>query len=191
MELLEQKIRKDGVVYAKDGLKVDRFLTQCIDVELVAQMGKEFYRLFEGCGVNKILTVESEGISVACLTAQAFSCPAVFAKKRAHKKELSEIKWKSHVHSAAKNAGFDVTVGKEFLGKGDRVLIVDDCLSNGNMIHALVDLCEQSGAELVGAGIVIEKAYRDGGSQIRQRGIRVESLARIISVSVEDGVKFC
>ena len=191
MELLEQRIRKDGVVYAKGGLKLDRFLSQCIDVEFVSQLGKEFYRLFKDCGVNKILTVESEGISVACLTAQAFSCPAVFAKKRAHKKEASETKWKSRVHSAAKNASFDVTVGKEFLGKGDRVLIVDDCLSNGNMMHALVDLCEQAGAELVGAGVVIEKAYHDGGSQIRRLGIRVEALARIISVSVEDGVNFC
>ncbi len=191
MELLEQRILKDGVVSEKGSLKVDRFLSQCIDVEFVSLLGKEFYRLFGSCGVNKILTVESEGISVACLTAQAFSCPAVFAKKRAPKKDPSQTKWKAHVHSAAKNAGFDVVVGKEFLGKGDRVLIVDDCLSNGNMLHALVELCEQAGAELVGAGIVIEKAYRDGGSQLRRRGIRVESLARIISVSVEDGVKFC
>ena len=191
MELLEKRILKDGVISEKGSLKVDRFLSQCIDVELVAQLGKEFYRLFGDCGVNKILTVESEGLSVACLTAQAFSCPAVFAKKRPHKKEASASGWKAHVQSAAKNASFDVVVGKEFLGKGDRVLIVDDCLSNGNMLHALVELCEQAGAELVGAGIVIEKAYRDGGSQIRSRGIRVESLARIISVSVESGVKFC
>ena len=134
--------------------------------------------------------VFSSVIGIACLTAQFFHCPVLFAKK-AKTSNLSDKLWASKVHSYTHNTDHDVIVAKKFLGEGDRVLIIDDFLANGSALNALLDLCRQAGATAVGAGIVIEKAYQSGGEVIRRRGIRVESLARIASMSVEDGIKFC
>ncbi len=190
MEILEQRIMRDGRVYAGDVLKVDSFLNHCLDVDFLCLLGKEFYRLYGNCGVNKILTIEASGIGIACLTAQFFHCPVVFAKK-GKSSNLSDRLWFSRVHSYTHNTDHDVVVTKQYLGRDDRVLIIDDFLANGNACEALLDLCGQAESEVVGLGIVIEKAYQAGGKKLRSRGIRVESLARIASMSPEQGIRFC
>ena len=190
MELLEQKICKEGKVYEGDVLKVDNFLNHRMDVDFLCLLGKEFHRLFADCGVNKILTIEASGIGIACLTAQFFACPVLFAKK-SKTLNISGDLWRSRVHSYTHNTDHDVVVSKSYLGKDDRVLIIDDFLANGSALSALLELCEQAGAEVVGAGIVIEKAYQDGGKIIRERGVRVESLARIASMETDGTIRFC
>ena len=189
MELLKQKIRAEGRVYAGDVLKVDGFLNHRMDVDFLCALGREFYERFANCGVNKILTIEASGIGIACLTAQFFHCPVLFAKK-AKTSNLSDELWVSEAHSYTHNTDHKVCVSKSYLGKGDRVLIIDDFLANGSALNALIELCQQSGAEIVGAGIVIEKAYQEGGDMIRSRGIRVEYLARVRSMDPETGVEF-
>lgn len=190
MELLENKIRKEGRVYSGDVLKVDGFLNHRMDVDFLCRLGEEFYRLYKDCGVNKILTIEASGIGIACLTAQFFHCPVLFAKK-SRTNNLSPNLWSSRVHSYTHNTDHDVVVAKRYLDAGDRVLIIDDFLANGSALSALLDLCRQAGAEVVGAGIVIEKAYQDGGEKIRARGVRIESLARIASMSESGEIVFC
>ena len=190
MELLEQKIITDGKVRPGDVLKVDSFLNHQMDVDFLCQLGKEFHRLYADCGVNKILTIEASGIGIACLTAQFFHCPVLFAKKT-KSSNISDKLWKSKVHSYTHNTDHDVVISKKYLSEGDRVLIIDDFLANGSALSALVDLCNQAGAQVVGAGIAIEKAYQPGGKMLRSQGLRIESLARIASMSVEDGIKFC
>lgn len=190
MKLLEDRIRKDGKIKGGDVLKVDGFLNHMIDVRFVAELGAEFHRSFADCRVNKILTIESSGIGVACLTAQFFDCPVVFAKK-SKTSNMSNDVYSAEVASYTHNNVNNVTVSKEYLGKGDRVLIIDDFLARGCALKGLIDIVRQSGAELVGAGVVIEKAYQDGGAQIRASGVRVVSLARIASMSEEDGIVFC
>ena len=190
MRLLEDRIRKDGKVKDGDVLKVDGFLNHLIDVRFVAELGKEFYRLYGNCGINKILTIESSGIGVACLTAQFFDCPVVFAKK-AKSKNIDAETYVVPVESFTHGNTAQVIVSKQYLGKGDRVLIIDDFLARGNALLGLIQLIRESGAELVGAGIVIEKAYQEGGAKVRAQGVRVESLARIASMSEKDGVVFC
>ena len=189
MELLKQKIRSEGRIFAGDVLKVDGFLNHRMDVDFLCALGQEFYERFADCGVNKILTIEASGIGIACLTAQFFHCPVLFAKK-AKTSNLSDELWVSEAHSYTHNTDHDVVVSKNYLGKGDRVLIIDDFLANGSALNALIELCQQSGAEIVGAGIVIEKAYQEGGDMIRSLGIRVESLARVRSMDPETGVEF-
>ena len=190
MKLLEQKIMAEGKVYPHDVLKVDRFLNHQIDVDFLCKVGEEFYRLYRDCGVNKILTIEASGIGVACLTAQFFHCPVLFAKKSKTSNQSGEV-YQSKAHSYTHNPDNTIIVSKEYLGKEDRVLIVDDFLANGSALSAMIDLCRAAGATVVGCGIVIEKAYQKGGDLIRSQGIRVESLARVASMSPEDGIKFC
>ena len=190
MKALEEKILREGTVLPGHILKVGSFLNQQLDVPFLMEMGQEIARLFADCGVTKVLTIEASGIAVAVAAAAAFGTPAVFAKK--HKSgNVSGDVLTTTVHSYTHNTDHDVIVAKKFLGEGDRVLIIDDFLANGSALNALLDLCRQAGAEVVGAGIVIEKAYQPGGEVIRRRGIRVESLARIASMSVEEGIKFC
>lgn len=190
MELLEQKIIKDGKIGAGDVLKVDSFLNHRIDTAFLCELGKEFYRLFGNCDVNKILTIEASGIGIACLTAQFFNCPVVFAKKTKTNNIYADV-YTAEVYSYTHQRSYDIVVSKEFLSKDDRVLIIDDFLAKGSALSALISLVKDAGAEVVGAGIVIEKAYQEGGALIRDMGVRVESLARIESMSVEDGVRFC
>ncbi len=190
MKLLEDRILTDGIVRAGDVLKVDGFLNHMIDVRFVAELGREFHRLFGNCGINKILTIEASGIGVACLTAQFFDCPVVFAKK-AKSKNIDADVYTVPVDSFTHGTTYDVMVSKHYLGRGDNVLIIDDFLAKGNALLGLVKLVRESGASLAGAGIVIEKAYMDGGKRIREQGVRVESLARIASMSVENGIVFC
>ena len=189
MELLKQRIRRDGVVKGTDVLKVDSFLNHQMDVALFEEIGREFQRRFADCGVNKILTIEASGIGIACVTAQFFHCPVIFAKKSQTKNIAGEV-YTTKVESFTHGRVYDVMVAKQFLGPEDRVLIIDDFLANGAALEGLIDLVDQAGASLVGAGIVIEKAFQPGGDRIRARGVRVESLARIKSMSEENGVEF-
>ncbi|MBR3894193.1 MAG: xanthine phosphoribosyltransferase [Clostridia bacterium] len=190
MQLLEQKICKEGKVFEGDVLKVDSFLNHQIDVGFLCRLGEELHRLFADCGVNKILTIEASGIGIACITAQFFHCPVLFAKKSKTVNIAGNL-WTSRVHSYTHNTDHDVVVSKSYLGAGDRVLIIDDFLANGSALEALIDLCRQAGAEVVGAGIAIEKVYQGGGEMIRRKGVRVESLARIASMDTEKGIRFC
>ena len=190
MQLLKERILKDGVVKAGGVLKVDSFLNHQIDVSLYREIGKEFLRRFDNMGINKILTIEASVIGIACVTAEAFGdCPVVFAKK-AESKNLDGELYTTKVTSFTKGREYNVIVSKKFIGKGDRVLIIDDFLANGCALIGLMELVEQSGAELVGAGIVIEKGFQRGGEIIRQKGIKLESLAIVESMDEENGVVF-
>lgn len=190
MHLLEQRIIKDGIVKDGDVLKVDSFLNHQMDVELFRQMGLEWQRLYAGCGVNKILTIEASGIGIACVVGQVFGCPVVFAKKNKTKNIAGDV-YTAKVESFTHGNVSDIIVSKSFLNPGDKVLIIDDFLANGAALTGLCQLVEQAGAELIGAGIAIEKAFQPGGELLRARGIRIESLARIKSMSPENGVEFC
>ena len=182
MHLLEERILKDGKLFPGNILKVDSFLNHQMDVGLMNDIGKEFFRLYGDCGVNKILTIESSGIGIACIAAQYFDCPVLFAKKTKTKNIASSV-FKTQVKSFTHGTTYDVIVSKEFLHKTDRVLIIDDFLAEGNALLGLIDICNQAGAEVVGCGIAIEKAFQPGSSRIRAKGVRVESLAVIESMN--------
>lgn len=182
MELLQQRILKDGHVKAGSILKVDSFLNHQIDVELMNEIGKEFRRLFDGKGVNKILTVEASGIAIAAITAQYFdNAPVVFAKKTKSKNLDGEL-YTTQVESYTRGTVFDIEVSKKFIGSGDVVLIIDDFLAKGKALMGLLDIVAMSGAVLAGAGIVIEKGFQEGGTAVRNRGVHLESLAIIDSM---------
>ena len=189
MELLKERIRRDGVVRGTDVLKVDSFLNHQMDIALFEEIGREFQRRFAGCGVNKILTIEASGIGIACITAQFFHCPVVFAKK-SQTKNIAGAVYTTKVESFTHGKVYDVIVAQQFLGPEDKVLIIDDFLANGAALEGLIDLVHQAGAQLAGAGIVVEKAFQPGGARLRAQGIRVESLAKIKSMSEETGVEF-
>jgi xanthine phosphoribosyltransferase len=190
MKLLEDRILKDGHIGADNVLKVDSFLNHQIDVNFVCELGKEFYRLFKDENITKILTIEASGIGIACLTAQYFNVPVVFAKKTKTINIYSDT-YNATVHSYTHKKDYDIVVSKEFLSKEDNVLIIDDFLAKGSALTALLMLIEKAGAKTAGAGIVIEKAYQGGGNLVRDMGIRVESLAKIKSISEKDGIVFC
>ena len=190
MLLLEERIRKDGIISDGNVLKVDSFLNHQMDVAFINKLAEEFYRLFKDCGVNKVLTIEASGIGIACLTAQFFNAPMVFAKKSKSKNIAGDV-YTSKVESFTHGQVYDVMVSKKFLNKSDRVLIIDDFLAKGQALLGLTKIVKDSGAELVGCGIVIEKAFQDGGKIIREKGIRVESLARIKEMSPKSRVVFC
>ena len=190
MKLLEERIRRDGKIKGGDVLKVDSFLNHQMDVELFQEIGKEFKRLFGDCGVTKILTIEASGIGIACVTAQFFGCPVIFAKKNKTKNIAGDV-YTSKVESFTHGKVYDIIVSKEFLLHTDRVLLIDDFLANGSALQGLIKLVRDAGATLVGAGICVEKAFQPGGDLIRNMGVRVESLARVKSMSEEGGVVFC
>ena len=189
MELLKERIRKDGKIRGADVLKVDRFLNHQMDVKLFAEMGKEFKRRFAGSEINKILTIEASGIGIACVVAQEFDCPVIFAKKT-QTKNIDGAVYTSKVESFTHGRVYDIIVSKEFLGPEDKVLIIDDFLANGAALQGLIKLVKDAGAEVVGAGIAIEKAFQPGGDMLRDQGVRLESLARVKSMSEEHGVEF-
>ena len=190
MKLLEDRIRKDGVIKEGDVLKVDSFLNHRIDVSLLDKIGEEIYRLFKDKGVNKILTVEASGIAVACMAARYFDCPVVFAKK-SRSSNISDSVYSSPVISYTHGCTNNILVSREFLSPEDRVLLVDDFLARGQALIGLADIVKQAGAEIVGAAAVIEKAYQGGGDIIKSMGIELHSLARIKSMSVAEGIEFC
>ena len=191
MKLLEDRIIKDGIV--KDGgvLKVDSFLNHQMDIDLFNEIGKEFRRLFddESKRINKILTIEASGIGIACIVAQHFGVPVVFAKKAQSINIDGEV-YSTKIQSFTHGKVYDVIVSKKYISDKDHILIIDDFLANGCALMGLADIIKKSGAELVGAGIVIEKGFQVGGKEIRDMGIRVESLAVIDSMSVDGGVVF-
>ena len=188
MKLLEERIRKDGRVKAGNILKVDSFLNHQIDPNLLFEMAKELKRLFGDAGVTKILTIEASGIAMASMTAYLFSVPLVFAKK-SKTKNISDNVWSAEVESFTHGNTNTVVVSKEYLGPGDRVLIVDDFLATGAALVGLKSLVEQAGGTVIGAGIAIEKAFQGGGDALRREGMRVESLAKIAAMT-DDRITF-
>lgn len=186
MELLKERIRKDGKIKAGNVLKVDSFLNHQMDTDLFQEIGKEFKRRFSDVEINKILTIEASGIGIACVVAQQFHVPVVFAKKNQTKNIAGDV-YTSKVESYTHGRTYDIIVSKEFLGKGDKVLLIDDFLANGKALEGLASLVKDSGAELVGAGIVIEKGFQVGGDLLRNQGIRLESLAIVESMDEESG----
>lgn len=190
MRLLEERIKKDGVVKGNDILKVDSFLNHQIDPFLADEIGKEFFRLFGGENVDKILTIEASGIAIAVMTAMYFRKPLVFAKK-SRTTNISDEVWTAKAFSFTHNVENTVLVSKQYLAAGERVLLIDDFLANGSALRALRDIVLQAGGIPVGAGVVIEKAFQTGGDDLRKEGLRIESLARIRSMSEENGVVFC
>ena len=186
MNFLEERITKDGIVKEGNVLKVDNFLNHQMDIELFQEIGKEFKRRFANENVNKILTIEASGIGIACIAAESFHVPVVFAKKTQTKNIAGEV-YTTQVESFTHGRIYDIIVSKEFLGKGDRVLLIDDFLANGKALEGLAQLVQDSGAELVGAGVVIEKGFQRGGDAIRAKGIHLESLAIVESMNDKTG----
>lgn len=189
MKLLEEKILKDGIIGEGGVLKVDCFLNHQIDVEFICELGREFHRLYKDEGITKILTVEASGIGIACIAAQYFGVPVVFAKKTQSVNISGEV-YSAPVESFTHKRHYEIIVSKKFLGPNDKVLIIDDFLAMGSALLGLIKVAEDAGAKIAGAGIVIEKAFQPGGQIIRDKGIRVESLARIAELS-ENGITFC
>lgn len=189
MELLEQRILTDGKVLPGGILKVDGFLNHQIDPRLLYEMALEFKRLYDGTGINKILTIEASGIAMAAMAGYVFSCPLVFAKK-SKTKNISNNVYSVEVASFTHGNTNTVVVSKEYLSAKDRVLIVDDFLATGAALVGLKALVEQAGGVVVGAGIAVEKVFQGGGDMLRSQGLRVESLAKIASMD-DHGLKFC
>ncbi|MBR5843403.1 MAG: xanthine phosphoribosyltransferase [Bacteroidaceae bacterium] len=188
MELLKQRILRDGKYPSEGVLKVDSFINHQLDAQLIMSIGIEFARRFAYARATKILTIEASGIAPAVMTGYCMGVPVVFAKKA--KPCTMDNPIESKVHSFTKNTDYSIMVNSEFLKPGDRVLCIDDFLAHGSAANALIDIIEQSGATLVGMGFVIEKAFQAGGKILRDKGIHVESLARIEELN-KDHIKFC
>ena len=186
MQLLKDRIRKDGKIKEGNVLKVDSFLNHQMDVKLFQEIGKEFKRRFADEEIPKILTIEASGIGIACVAAEVFDVPVVFAKKTQTKNIAGDV-YTTKVESFTHGRVYDIIVSKEFLGKGDKVLLIDDFLANGKALEGLAELVTKSGAELVGAGVVIEKGFQVGGDIIRSKGIHLESLAIVESMDEKTG----
>ncbi|MEY8337731.1 xanthine phosphoribosyltransferase [Lachnospiraceae bacterium 62-35] len=186
MQLLKDRIRGQGKIGAGNVLKVDSFLNHQMDIGLFNEFGREFKRRFADVEVNKILTIEASGIGIACIVAQSFGVPVLFAKKSKTKNIAGEV-YTSHVQSYTHGRIFDIIVSKEFLGKGDKVLLIDDFLANGAALEGLISLVKDSGAELAGAGIIIEKGFQGGGDRLREQGIRLESLVIVDRMDEAEG----
>ena len=188
MELLKERIRRDGVIKEGNVLKVDSFLNHQMDIELLNEIGKEFKRLFSDRPINKILTIEASGIGIACIAAQYFNVPVVFAKKT-QSINLDGEMYCTKIESFTHKKVYDVILAKKFLTAEDHVLVIDDFLANGCALLGLLDIVKKSGATLEGAGIVIEKGFQQGGQMIRDMGVRLESLA-IIDSMTDDSLTF-
>jgi xanthine phosphoribosyltransferase len=186
MKLLQERIVKEGNVKNGNVLKVDNFLNHQMDIGLFNEIGKEFKRIFSDLKINKILTIEASGIGIACITAQYFNVPVVFAKK-AQSINIDGDVYSTKIESFTHKKTYDVIVSRKFLSAEDRVLIIDDFLANGCALAGLIDLVRSAGAQVEGIGIVIEKGFQNGGDMIRSMGVRLESLAIIESMNAEDG----
>lgn len=186
MELLQERILRDGSVKKGNVLKVDNFLNHQMDIELFNEIGKEFKRIFSDLNINKILTIEASGIGIACITAQYFNVPVVFAKKAQSINIDGEV-YSTKIESFTHKKTYDVIVSRKFLSSEDRVLIIDDFLANGCALAGLIDLVRSAGASVEGIGIVIEKGFQNGGDMIRTMGVRLESLAIVDSMNADDG----
>ncbi len=189
MQILKDKIRTEGRVMPGNILNVGSFLNQQADIELYNEIGKEFFRRFSDVHITRILTIEASGIGIACITAQYFKVPVVFARKfRA--KNLDDNLYSAEVTSYTHGVDYTITVPRAFINKDDSVLLIDDFLANGCALEGLVSLTKTAGASLAGAGTVIEKGFQLGGKRLREMNIRIESLAIIESMSPEEGIKF-
>lgn len=187
MKLLEQQIRERGIVREGNILKVDMFLNHQMDVKLFYEMGKEWKKLFQKKKITKILTIEASGIGIACVAALSFdNVPVVFAKK-SQGLNMDVGVYSAKVNSFTKKKTYDVTVSKKYLSAEDHVLIIDDFLANGCAVRGLMDIIKQAGATLEGVGIAIEKGFQEGGQELRDEGIQVESLAIVESMDPETG----
>lgn len=188
MQLLKERILKDGVVKPGNVLKVDSFLNHQMDIDLINEIGKEFRRRFPSDKITKILTIEASGIGIACIVAQYFNVPVVFAKK-AQSINIDGDVYSTKIESFTHKRTYDVILSKKFLSKDDHVLILDDFLANGCALLGLIDIVQEAGATIEGAGIVIEKEMQDGGKKIREKGIHLESLA-IVESMTDTGLTF-
>lgn len=189
MELLENKIIKSGSILPGNVLKVDSFLNHQIDVNLIYELGAEWKRLYADEKITKIMTIEASGIGIACIAAMHFNVPVVFAKKSKSNNIGSDF-YSTPVVSYTHGNTYEVIVSKRYISPDDRVLIIDDFLANGSALRALITIVEKAGATVVGAGVAIEKAYQQGGDNLRDLGYRIESLARI--KSMDNGkIEFC
>ena len=186
MELLEERIRRDGVVKSEGVLKVDGFLNHQMDINLFNEMGKELKRLFADAPINKILTIEASGIGFAAVVAQHFNVPVVFAKK-SQSINLDGDVYSTKIQSFTHQRIYDVIVSKKFLNADDHVLLIDDFLANGCALNGLIDLVEDAGATVEGIGIAVEKGFQPGGDDLRRRGYHLESLAIVQSMNPETG----
>lgn len=186
MQLLEERILRDGKVREGNVLKVDSFLNHQMDIQLFEAMGKEFKRLFEDEDISKILTIEASGIGIACVVAQSFGVPVVFAKKGKTKNIAGDV-YRSQVESYTHGGVYDIIVSKDYLKKEDRVLLIDDFLANGKALEGLIDIVNEAGATLVGAGIAVEKGFQPGGKKLRDAGVHLESLAIVESMDEKTG----
>ena len=186
MKLLEERIREDGVVKEGNVLKVDSFLNHQMDIELFNEMGKEWARLFADRPVTKILTVEASGIGIACVAAQHFHVPVVFAKKTQSLNIDGEV-YSTKIQSFTHKTIYDVIVSKKFIKPEDHILIIDDFLANGCALEGLLQIVEDAGATVEGIGIAVEKGFQKGGDLIREKGVRVESLAIVESMDAATG----
>lgn len=186
MELLKERIRRDGKVKGTDVLKVDSFLNHQMDVELFAEIGKEFKRRFADREVNKILTIEASGIGIAAVVAHHFGVPVVFAKKT-QSINLDGTMYSTRIQSFTHNRIYDVIVSTRFLGPDDHVLIIDDFLANGCALRGLLEICESAGATVEGIGIAIEKGFQPGGDELREAGYDLRSLAIVEAMDPDSG----
>lgn len=187
LKLLEDRIVKDGIVKPGNVLKVDSFLNHQMDISLFNDMGKEFKRLFNDTPINKILTIEASGIGIACVAAQYFdNVPVVFAKKSQTVNIDGEV-YSTKIESFTHKRVYDVIISKKYLSSKDHVLIIDDFLANGCALNGLLDIAQKADATVEGVGIAVEKGFQRGGELIRQKGIRVESLAIIESMDADSG----
>lgn len=182
MQQLRDRIKTDGKVLSAEVLKVDSFLNHQIDPELMLAIGEEYASRFAAEGITKILTIESSGIAPAVMAGLKMGIPVVFARKK-KSLTLTDGLYSSEVHSFTKNVTNEISVSKDFITEKDHLLIIDDFLANGQAVLGLLDIVEQAGASIAGVGIVIEKGFQPGGKLIRERGIRLESLANIKSLN--------
>ena len=189
MNFLEERILKDGIVKEGNVLKVDSFLNHQMDISLMEQIGKEFRRRFANENINKILTIEASGIGIACLAAQHFGVPVVFAKKSKSINIAGDV-YVAEVHSFTHKKVNQVILSKSFLGTEDHVLIIDDFLANGDALQGLISICKDAGATVEGIGIGIEKGFQMGGTIIRNLGYQLESLAIVEGMNHETGEVF-
>ena len=189
MKELEEKILREGIVYPGKVLKVGSFLNHQIDVPFMCRIAEEFHGLFLGEPITKVLTVETSGIAVGFPVAERFGVPLLFGKKN-RSANLADDCYFANVKSYTHGNSYDVILEKQFLTDADTVLLIDDFLANGCALEGLLSLCGQAGASVAGAGIVIEKAFQEGGKRLRSRGIRVESLARIADMDPVKGITF-
>lgn len=186
MKILKERIQQDGIVKKGNVLKVDSFLNHQIDVTLLNEMAKEWVKRFEGKNINKILTIEASGIGIACIVAQHFNVPVVFAKK-AKSINLDGDMYVAEVESFTHQVTNKVIVSKKYLNEDDHVLIIDDFLANGCALQGLIEIAKYAGATVEGVGIAIEKGFQDGGALIRDMGYQLESLAIVESMNSETG----